>query len=149
MLITGSNLLLIEETKDQLKQALKMKDLGELRYFLGIEFARSKQGILMHKRKYAPELIFETSLNAAKPAGTPIDTNSKLTTKQYNKETQMPEDDPLNNQGAYQRIVVKLLYLIMTRRDISYGVQTLSQFLQQLKKSHMIAALRIVRYVKN
>ncbi|XP_049405253.1 uncharacterized mitochondrial protein AtMg00810-like [Solanum stenotomum] len=43
MLITGSSLLLIEVTKDQLNQTFKMKDLGELMYFLGIEFAKSKQ----------------------------------------------------------------------------------------------------------
>lgn len=69
MLITGSSLLLIEEAKNQLKQAFKMKDLGELN-FLGIEFFRSKKGILMHQRKYALELISETSLSVAKPAGT-------------------------------------------------------------------------------
>lgn len=132
-----------------------MKDLEELRYFLRIEFARSKKDILMHERKYTLELISETGLNAAKPAGTPIDTNTKLTPKQYDDETHkstrshMTGDDPLTNQGTYQRIIGKLLYLTMTRPDISFGVQTLSQFLQQSKKSHMTAALRIVRYVKN
>ncbi|XP_049414554.1 uncharacterized mitochondrial protein AtMg00810-like [Solanum stenotomum] len=149
MLITGNSILLIEETKNQLKQAFKMKDLGELRYFLGIEFGRSKQGILMHQRKYALELISETGLTAAKPAGTLIDTNLKLTTKQYDEETQMTKDDPLTDQGAYQRIVGKLLYLTMIRPDIFYGVQILSQFLQQPKKPHMTTTLRIVRYVKN
>lgn len=56
-----------------------MKDLGELKYFLGIEFARSKHGIIMHQRKYALELISEAGLSAAKPVVTPIDTNMKLT----------------------------------------------------------------------
>ena len=83
----------------------------------------------MYQRKYALELISKTSLSASKPAGTPINTNSKLITKQYDEETKMTEPDPLTDQGAYQRIVGKLLYLIMTRLDISYGVQTLSQFL--------------------
>lgn len=50
MLITGDSLKIVEETKGKLKQAFKMKDLGELRYFLGIEFARSEHGILMHQR---------------------------------------------------------------------------------------------------
>lgn len=44
----------------KLSQTFKMKDLGELRYFLGIEFARSSKGIIMHQRKYAVALIFET-----------------------------------------------------------------------------------------
>lgn len=78
MLITGDSLKLIEETKQSLQKAFKMKDLGELKYFLSIEFARSKYGIIMHQRKYALELISEAGLSTAKPAVTPIDTNMKL-----------------------------------------------------------------------
>ncbi|XP_055822124.1 uncharacterized protein LOC129890635 [Solanum dulcamara] len=48
MLITGNSLKLIEETKKALQKAFKMKDLGELKYFLGIEFTRSTEGILIH-----------------------------------------------------------------------------------------------------
>lgn len=48
MLITGDNLELIEETKISLQNAFKMKDVGELKYFLSIEFAKSKQRITMH-----------------------------------------------------------------------------------------------------
>ncbi|KAK6797421.1 hypothetical protein RDI58_005123 [Solanum bulbocastanum] len=121
MLISGSSLLLIEETKDQLKQAFKIKNFGELKYFLGIEFVRSKQCILTHQRKYALELISETSLSAAKPARTPIDTNSKLTTRRYDEETQMKKPDPLTDQGVNQLIVGKLLYLTMTRRHLLWG----------------------------
>lgn len=49
ILITGSNLKLIQETKEALKMAFKMKELGELKYFLGIEFTRFKESILMHQ----------------------------------------------------------------------------------------------------
>lgn len=58
-----------------------MKDLGELKYFLGIEFARSSKGINMHQIKYALKLISEVGLSGAKPVITPIDVNTKLTTK--------------------------------------------------------------------
>lgn len=110
-----------------------MKDLGELKFFLRIEFARSKKGILMHQRKYTLELVFELGLGAAKPFFTPIDTNIKLTTKEYDDHVCSKEhgiSDPPSNMHAYQRLIGKLLYLTMTRRDISYCVQTLSQFLQ-------------------
>lgn len=56
MLITGDSLKQIQETKDALQSAFKIKDLRELRYFLGIEFARSDKGITMHQRKYALQL---------------------------------------------------------------------------------------------
>lgn len=99
--------------------------------------------------------LFIKRTTTAKPTGTPIDTNTKLTAKQYDDEvhksagSQRTGDDPLTNQGTYQRIIGKLLYLTMTRPDISFGVQTLRQFLQQPKRFHMTAALRIIRHVKN
>lgn len=83
MLITSDTLELIEDTKNSLKQFFKMKDLGELKYFIGIEFTKSKHGILMHERKNSLELIVKVGLERAKPYATAIDTNTKLTTKQY------------------------------------------------------------------
>ena len=53
MMITGNDLSLIQQTKEVLQDTFKMKDLGELRYFLGIEFARSQEGIVMHQRKHS------------------------------------------------------------------------------------------------
>ncbi|XP_055831031.1 secreted RxLR effector protein 161-like [Solanum dulcamara] len=120
MLITGSSLKLIEDTKQALQRAFKMKDLGELKYFLGIEFSRTTEGILMHQMKYTLELIAELEESA----------------------------DPLIDQFAYQKLIGKLLYLNMTRPDISFSTQTLSQFLNQPKKSHMEVALRVVKYLK-
>lgn len=154
MLITRDNLKIVEETKEKLKQALKMKDLAELRYFLGIEFARSEHGILMHQRKYTLEPISEAGLSGAKPSATPIDTNVKLTTKQYDdyirgEDSTSELSDLLADKTRYQRLIGKLLYLTMTRPDITFGVQNLSEFFQNLKRSHMEAALRIIRYVKN
>ena len=57
ILIRGSSKRLIDNAKQVLKINFKIKDLGDLRYFLGIEFARNSEGILMHQRKYAMELI--------------------------------------------------------------------------------------------
>ena len=85
MMITGNDLNLIQQTKEVLQDTFKMKDLGELRYFLGIEFARSQEGIVMHQRKYSLEIISEAGLGAAKPASTTIDPYVQLTTKDMMK----------------------------------------------------------------
>ncbi|XP_047261383.1 uncharacterized mitochondrial protein AtMg00810-like, partial [Capsicum annuum] len=90
-------------------------------------------------------------MGVAKPAVTPSDYNVKLTTKKFDdhvKHLQSGEDPP-TNQETYQKLVGKLLYLTMTRPNISFSVQTLSQFLQGPKKSRIEAALRVVRYIKN
>ncbi|XP_075097867.1 uncharacterized protein LOC142175187 [Nicotiana tabacum] len=90
IIITGSNLAVIKESKSALQQAFKMKDLGELRYFLRIKFSRSKQGILMHQRYYTLELISELGLGAAKPASTPLETNVRLTIKEFDDHLASP-----------------------------------------------------------
>ena len=73
LLITGSDPLLIQDTKQVLHNHFKIKDLGELRYFLGIEFCRSASGIVMSQRKYALELISEAGLAGAQPVSTPLE----------------------------------------------------------------------------
>lgn len=57
MLVAGSDLRLIDQTKEEPHAKFKIKYLGTLRYFLGIEFSRSSKGILMNRRKYALEII--------------------------------------------------------------------------------------------
>uniref|UniRef100_A0A3Q7GRY4 CCHC-type domain-containing protein n=1 Tax=Solanum lycopersicum TaxID=4081 RepID=A0A3Q7GRY4_SOLLC len=59
---------MIHETKAALQHVFKIKDLGELRYFLGLEFARSDSGILIHQRKYTLELLADMGLSGAKPS---------------------------------------------------------------------------------
>ncbi|XP_015168013.1 uncharacterized mitochondrial protein AtMg00810-like [Solanum tuberosum] len=150
LLITGNDHKLILETKKILQDNFKIKDLGELRYFLGIEFARNNNGILMHQRKYCLELISDMGLSSSKPVGSPVELNQKLTTAEF--DLHFPptdeQDELLNEPEIYQRLVGRLLYLTMTRPDIAFAVQLLSQFMHNPKTSHMNAALRVVRYVK-
>lgn len=97
-------------------------------------------------------MISELGLGAAKPVTTPLEPNIKLTTKELDELTASSskgEKDPPTDPSIYQRIIGNLLYLTSTRPDIAFSVQTLSQFLHQPKKSHLEAAMRIVRYVKN
>nr|XP_016486015.1 PREDICTED: uncharacterized mitochondrial protein AtMg00810-like [Nicotiana tabacum] len=128
-----------------------MKDLGELKFFLGIKFERSNKGILMSQRKYALELIFETGLSGAKLVSTPMELYQKLSTIEYDlsfRKGNATADEVLRDPGVYQRLVGKLLYLIMTRPDIAFVVQVLSQFMHCPRISHMEAASRVVRYIK-
>lgn len=65
MLITCGDMNLIESTKKDLQQFFKIKDLGELKYFWGIEFSRSHTRILMNQRKYTLELIADLGMSVA------------------------------------------------------------------------------------
>nr|XP_009799048.1 PREDICTED: uncharacterized protein LOC104245180 [Nicotiana sylvestris] len=82
-LITGNNIELINAINMILQNSFKIKDLGELMYFMGIEFAMSSEGILMHQRKYSMELISSIGLEVARPLGAPVDLNQKLTSSEF------------------------------------------------------------------
>ncbi|XP_059315208.1 retrovirus-related Pol polyprotein from transposon RE1 isoform X2 [Lycium ferocissimum] len=85
LLITGNNVKLLCSTRKDLQNRFKMKDLGEFKFFLGIECARSSKGIVLSQRKYALELIAESGLGGAKNASTPLELNQKLTSVQYDQ----------------------------------------------------------------
>ncbi|KAI3672724.1 hypothetical protein L6452_38821 [Arctium lappa] len=132
-----------EEEMTRLRTSLfkefEMKDLGRLKYFLGIEVLRSKQGIFICQKKYVLDLLAETGMIDCKPVDTPMMVNQKL---------YMEEEAELADKGRYQRIVGKLIYLSHTRPDIAYAVGVVSQFMHQPQISHMEAVLRIIRYLK-
>ena len=117
-----------------------MKDLGQLKYFLGIEVSRSKTGICLSQRKYVLDLLAETGMLACKPVDTPMEMNHKL----GQAEDQTPAD-----KGRYQRLVGKLIYLSHTRPDIAYAVSVVSQFMHSPGEEHMEAVYRILRYLKS
>ncbi|KAL0391129.1 UNVERIFIED_CONTAM: Retrovirus-related Pol polyprotein from transposon RE1 [Sesamum calycinum] len=75
ILITGSDIVGIEEARTYLQKHFVTKDLGRPRYSLGIEIAHSKHGISLSKRKYACDLLQEAGLLGTKPVDTPMDSN--------------------------------------------------------------------------
>lgn len=139
MVVTGSDTEEIEALKKYLSQEFEMKDLGQLKYFLGIEVARSIQGISMSQRKYTLDLLAETGMLDCKPVDTPIEANHQL--------GMFPNQSPCD-KGRYQRLVGRLIYLSHTRPDIAYAISVVSQFMHNPSKDHMKAVLRILRYLK-
>ncbi|GJV96763.1 ribonuclease H-like domain-containing protein [Tanacetum coccineum] len=117
----GNNLNEIEKFKQFLKSKFQIKDLGKLKYFLGIEVLDNKDGICLSQRKYCLELLHEFGLLAAKYVDTPLPENATL------NHTESDDDHLLVNVSNYQRLVGKLIYLTNTRPDIAYVVHCLSQ----------------------
>nr|GEW39646.1 putative RNA-directed DNA polymerase [Tanacetum cinerariifolium] len=122
MIITGNDKSEIKKLKEGLCAEFEIKDLGNLRYFLGIKVMRSPQGIFSCRKKYILDLLAITRMIDCKPAGTLMITNQKLFMKTKAK---------LTNRDRYQRMVGKLIYLSHTRLDISYAVGVVSQFMHQ------------------
>ncbi|KAL6348342.1 hypothetical protein AAG906_005643 [Vitis piasezkii] len=139
ILLTGNDLHEIKMLKTHLLKRFFIKDLGELKYFLGIEFSRSKKGIFMSQRKYALDILQDTGLTGVKPEKFPMEQNLKLTDE---------DGELLHDPSRYRRLVGRLIYLTVTRPDIVYSVRTLSQFMNTPRKPHWEAALRVLRYIK-
>lgn len=139
MLVTGNGEDNITSLKKDLHTAFTIKDLGLARYFLGIEIARSSQGICLNQRTYILDILTDAGMTGVKPAKFPLPKGLKLSSD---------SGDLISNPSQYQGIIGRLLYLTLTRPDISYAVQHLSQYLQQPRQPHCQAALHILRYLK-
>ncbi|KAA0049857.1 Beta-galactosidase [Cucumis melo var. makuwa] len=140
IVLTGDDQTEISQLKQKMGDEFEIKDLGNLKYFLGMEVARSKEGISVSQRKYTLDLLTETGMLGCRPADTPIEFSCKL----GNSDDQVPVD-----KEQYQRLVGKLIYLSHTRPDISFAVSVVSQFMQAPYEKHMEAVNRILRYLKN
>jgi Reverse transcriptase (RNA-dependent DNA polymerase) len=139
IIIVGNDLEEIKRVKMQLKENFDIKDLGLLKYFLGIEIAHSPKSIFISQRKYTLNLLRETGKIGCKPSSTPIDSKNKLNTE---------DGEPLENVNQFQRLVGKLIYLTVTRPDISFSVSQISRFMHFPKTPHLDAINRILRYLK-
>ncbi|XP_019418563.1 PREDICTED: uncharacterized protein LOC109329347 [Lupinus angustifolius] len=132
LVLIGNDLDNIESTKATLHKKFGLKDLG-------MEIARSKQGIHLYQRKYTLDLLQQTRLLGSKPATTPIEYNTKI---------HAAAGTPLTDPSPYRRLMGKLLYLTHTRPDICFAVGCLSQYLAAPIDVHIQGANKIVRYLK-
>ena len=139
ILIASNNVEAVNAFKVFLDDKFELKNLGTLKYFLGLEVARTKKGISLYQRKFTLELLSNTGLLASKHANVPIDQTAKF-------RSSMGEDVP--DPSLYRRIIGKLLYLTLTRPNICYSVHKLSQFMSSTKIPHLQAAYKVLKYLK-
>ena len=80
IIMTGDDIEEMGRLKQLFAQEFEVQDLGDLKYFLGMEFARSKRGIFFFffQRKYILDLLGETGMTGCRAAETPIEPNLKL-----------------------------------------------------------------------
>ena len=139
ILITSNNVETVNTFKVFLDAKFKFKDLGTLKYFLGLEVARTEKGISLCQRKFVLELLSDTGLLTCKPANVPLDQSAKF-------RSSIGEVAP--DPSLYRRIIGKLLYMTLTRPDICYSVHKLSQFMSSPQIPHLQAAYKVLKYLK-
>lgn len=139
ILVGGDNTTEIQALKEKLHTQFSIKNLGSPKYFLGIEVARSMKGIFLCQRKYCLDILHNMGMLGCRTSKTPMEQNVKFSAE---------EGEILHDPSIYRRLIGRLIYLTITRSDILFAVNTLSQFMQTPRQPHFEAALRVLRYLK-
>lgn len=136
------------KTKEQIKNHIftkfEMKDLGEVKYCLGLEVHRDRKNgsLCISQKKYIKDILTKFGMSNCKSVKTPIDPKTKLTSSE--------KENSISDIVPYQEIVGSLLYLSQgTRPDIAYAVNTLSRFNAKPEMQHWVALKRVLRYLKH
>ncbi|XP_015170037.1 uncharacterized mitochondrial protein AtMg00810-like [Solanum tuberosum] len=139
MIIIGNNEVEISMLKNDLSVRLEMKNLGEVSCFLGLEIEKTDQGYFVSQKTYERKLLQCFGMGESKEKPTPMEPHLKM---------MKAEGNPLKYAKEFQQLVGNLIYLTITRPEISYSVGIVSQFIQCPRSSHLDAARRILPYVK-
>ncbi|KAL6142291.1 hypothetical protein ACLB2K_060574 [Fragaria x ananassa] len=139
LIVTGDNMDEIKALKLALHNVFAIKDLGVLKYFIGIELDQSSHGLFLNQRKYVVDLLTKAGMQGSKHARTPLDSKMKLDI----------EGELLTDVCSYQCLVGKVIYLTITRPDFTYAVSLVSQFMHSPTTHHLSIVKRILRYLKD
>jgi hypothetical protein len=116
-----------------------MKYLGLMHYFLGLEVWQSLESIFLNQGKYTVKILKRFNMLECKPMNTPMEEKLKLLVDTLSD---------LIDDTLYRKIIGSLMYLTNTRPDICFAVNTLSQFLVEPRRVHLVDAKHVMRYLK-
>ena len=130
----------LNRVKQLLAERFKMKDMGELKYILGINVKQGSQCVFLNQQTYVEQMLDKYGMGNCNPASTPAATDLKLIKEDGSKSV---------DQSKYQSMIGSLLYLAVgTRPDIAFAVGAVSKFNSCPTESHLTAVKRIFRYLK-
>jgi hypothetical protein len=139
LILTGSDLKLLNHVKISLKKKFEMTDLGFLHYFLGLQVLQTNEGLFLSQSQYACDLLRRFHMDDCKPTPSPFQFGVKLTAT-----CTSPEVDAT----LYCQLVGSLLYLTHTCPDLSFAVGLVARYMQTPHESHWKATKRILCYVR-
>ncbi|RDY14213.1 hypothetical protein CR513_00753, partial [Mucuna pruriens] len=139
IIVTSDHLPLIQSLISCLNDQFSLKQLGNLKYFIGIEFQKLTNGsVFLSQTKYIRDLLSKAKMTDAKGMSTPIVANIKLSKHGA---------DYFADPSFYHPIVGALQYATIARSEISYAVHKACRFLPQPLDSYWTAMKRILRYL--
>lgn len=127
ILITGNNSGAMSHLIVDLSQKFRMKDLGDLKFFLGLEISRNHSGLLLTQQKYILDLLKKTGFLDSKPVSTPVQSGQQLS---------LYDGEPFSDPPTYRSVVGALQYLTISRPDMVFAVNQVFQFMHQPSTIH-------------
>ena len=142
LIVAATEASMIENFEKQLNKDLVLKNLGNLQYYLGLQFERDNEGIfLLHQQRYIERKLEEFNLTDSRPSNIPVDTG-------YQKRQET--EDSMANEEVYRKAIGSLLYLATNSRpDIAVGTSILARHVSDPKQSDWTEVKRIFRYLKH
>nr|KYP50032.1 Retrovirus-related Pol polyprotein from transposon TNT 1-94 [Cajanus cajan] len=139
IILTGNSPSMLQKFVTQLNDIFSLKDLGALDYFLGIEVKSLSQGkLLLSQAKYITDLLTKVKMEDSKSISTPMIGGQQLA----------KEGTPFDDPTLYRSVVGALQYATITRPEIAFSVNKVSQFMCSPMEEHWKVVKRILRYLK-
>jgi hypothetical protein len=130
---------LITYCKKKLVVEFEMKDLGPMHYLLGLEVWQILEDIFLNQGKYVVEILKRFDMMDCRAMSTPMETNLKLLADTLSE---------IVDVTLYRKMIGSLMYMTNTKPDICFVVNTLSQYLVEPRRVHLIATKHVMVYLK-
>ena len=138
LILTGDEQL-IHSCKEDLVREFKMKDMGLLHYFLGLEIWQRDCELFVSQGKYTREILGKFHMESCKPMDTPLLGN-------WRKEDATSGE--VVDATVNRQLVGSLMYLVNSRPDICFTVSQLIQAMVKLTKLFWKAGKHFLRYLR-
>jgi hypothetical protein len=136
----GSSNSLVARFAEYMSREFKMRMMGELQFFLGLQIKQSKEGTFVHQAKYTKDIVRKFKMENSKAMETPMSTTTTLDADEEGEHV---------DQKEYRRMIESLLYLTAMRPDIQFSVCLCARFQVSPWTSHRQAVKRIFRYLRH
>jgi hypothetical protein len=140
IVLTASTVDLLQRTIVVLQQEFAIKDLGPLHHFLSITAECRPQGLFLHQRQYAIDILERADMSDCKLCSMHVDTQAKLF-----------EDDgpPVTDAMSYLSLTDALQYRTFSSPDIAYAIQQVCLHMHTPWEPHLTTLKRILRYLRS
>ncbi|GJX90447.1 retrovirus-related pol polyprotein from transposon TNT 1-94 [Tanacetum coccineum] len=139
IVLTGSHNEFLDHFVDKLSSKFSIKDIGTLHHFLGVEVIFTSHGLFLSQHRHITDLLEHFHMDGAKDVITPLRSDDTLS---------LVDGSKLVDPTPYCRLVGSLQYLAITRPDVSFAVNRLSQYMHAPTQLHWQSLKRVLRYLK-